>query len=124
MNYSAHVIVEPRDIRGNLIEEAAMEATMQKHPTKHDALAALAGDSKARVEVTLSEKIGGPSYSSLGVYVTVTLTCNQDQSTVFKASTEAHHVASALLEEYIEAGIPVLFNHIDKLGEAARKAGY
>lgn len=124
MNYSARVVVEPRGLDGAVIESAAMEATMQKHPTKHDALTALAGDGKAKVEVTLSEKIGGPQYSSLGIYVTVTLSCNQDTGTVHKASTEAHHIASALLEEYVEAGIPVLFNHIDKLGDKARKAGY
>jgi hypothetical protein len=54
----------------------------------------------------------------------VTLSCNQDNATVHKASTEAHHIASALLEEYVESGIPVLFNHIDRLSELARKAGY
>ncbi len=124
MNYSARVVTEPRGLRGELLEESAAEFTMKKHPTKHDALVALAGDGKAKVEVTLSEKVGGPQYSSLGVYVTVTLSCNQDSGTVHAASTEAHHIASALLEEYIEAGIPVLLNHIDRVAEVSRKAGY
>lgn len=127
MNYTIRASVETRDLAGNVIDdvESSWEATMTtKHPTKHDALASLLGDGKAKVEVTLSDKVGGPAYSSTTVYVTITLSCNQDEKTVMRAASEAQTMAASLLSEYIEDASKTLLHRVEHMAETARKAGY
>jgi len=66
------------------------------------------GDEKAHVGVSLTHKIGGPQYSSVGLNVYVNLTCGQDEDTVI----EAQNQALSLAMEFIELNIGACYKHL------------
>lgn len=115
MNTEIRIAVETRDAYGDVIPdiECTWEATMQDIKAK-TSLASYLGDGNAKVSVSLSEKIGGPRYSSTSVMVTVSLACNQDHDTVDKAAKAAHVHAVSLLDSFLEDALPLMHAHIEK----------
>lgn len=72
----------------------------------------LLGDMQARVSMSVDEKIGGPGYSSVGVHAAVTLSCNQDEESIKKASELAFAEAMRLVDEKVVYTYEVLLGHL------------
>lgn len=121
MNTEIHVSVETCDRYGDLCTDINLtwEATMQ-HTKAKETFSQFAGDGKAKVSISLSEKIGGPQYSSVSVMVTVSLTCNQDEETINKAAGAAHTHTISLLDSYIEDALDGLHAHLEREGRKGR----
>ncbi len=116
MNYEIHVAVTTLDDRGNLLHDitATWEASMPKHPTKHDDLAALEGNGRAKIGFELNEKIGGPGYSSVGVHISISLTCNQDIETATRGVALCQEVVTGLMDSYVDSHVQILQNHVER----------
>ena len=109
---AVHTTVETLDHRRNFVEKLSWERT---HTVMSDSLKALLGNGKARVSVSLSEKISGPvGYSSVSTNVSVTFSCNQDEDTVNAASAAAFEQAVAVTDEIFPKAMQLLEAHLQR----------
>lgn len=76
-----------------------------------DELKGILGDEKAKVSVSLGHKIGGPHYSSVSLYVSVSLTCDQSEDSVTKAKEIATESTMSFIDEYL----PGCYEHLTRL---------
>jgi len=109
--------VEIRDDRGELVtsvggEDASRRVQMMRPSEKYRSLL---GDANSKVNVNLSESLGGPyGYSSVKLSVSVTLTCNQDPDTIQLAKQYCMDECLDFLDGNIGAAYKMLNDHLKR----------
>lgn len=89
------------------------EQTMTKDS---DSYKKLIGDGNAKVAISINERIGGPyGYSSVGVNILVTVTCNQDENTIRAAEKLAFNEVAEAMDSYLPKAHQILCAHLGEL---------
>lgn len=98
--------------------DLCFEVNMQEPNDNKDKFKVLVGDALSRVSVSVSEKISGPSYSSMSISVTVTLTCDQSE----KILAESRELALGECLGFIDTQLADLQGcFLEAVHEAARR---
>lgn len=101
MSFEIIQLVEVWDVEGEPIEELCSKSYLTEKDLymSTDKFASLtAGNKLARVRREISEKIGGPGYSSIQVSTSIEVACDQHETSI-KAAAEATMAECAILNE-------------------------
>lgn len=107
--------IEIIDHQGKVIIEVDGQQASRKVQIMrtNDRLKAILGDANARVNVSLSESIGGPyGYSNVKISVSVTLACDQNAESVTKAQQFCLDSCSEFLESNVGFAHKQLTDHL------------
>jgi hypothetical protein len=119
MTRSAEVNVETT-AQGSLVNTIDGEdATYTEIENLRDKYKVLLGDGQARVSLGVDERVSGPhgTYSSVSVRVSVTLSCDQSEEGISKASDLAIRKASSLLDQHLPIAVRKLRRHLRAIAE-------
>ena len=94
--------------------EGSHVTTLSELKKKNSKYAVLDPEGPAEVSIGLEEKVSGPegTYSSVTVFVRVTLRCAQTENQVRAAQNLAHSECITTLEKYIEPAQRLLISHL------------
>lgn len=89
---------------------------------KSDKYKKIYGDGNARVNVGLSETLGGPyGFSSVQVRVSVSVSCNQDVETVREAEGMLLADCMAFVDDTMTTAHDMLCTHLDQIYDKAQQ---
>ncbi len=109
------VAVDTSDRKGTIRTIEGLPATYTEIHYMKDAFKGLLGDAQARVSIGLDEKFPGPSgtYSSVGIRISVTVSCDQSKESIDKTTELAFDYASDFLDRHAVTAVRLLNKHFD-----------
>lgn len=73
--------------------------------TEYDRIAAVRGDGTARVAMAVTEKIGGPNYSSVSILCNVSIHCAQTEEGIRLAQKLSFEEAALAVDTYFPEAV-------------------
>lgn len=109
--------VEITDPDGNVIVDVDGQSASRKVQImrENDRYKRILGDANAKINVNLSESIGGPyGYSSVKISVSVTLSCDQNTDSVQSAQKYCLDECVEFIESNISLAYQMLTDHLKR----------
>lgn len=100
MNKRVHTEVVVKGKNGEILERQEFDAA--------DDVSAVLGDGQAEIAMGISEKIGGPGYSSVSLYVNVKLRCGQTDAHIRAAQELAMREVVIAMDTHFDTAVGVL----------------
>lgn len=110
-------------VNGQVIRYVGDElATYTETIYMKDKFKELIGDGNARPNISVHEKVNGPSgtYSSISISAGLTLSCDQSSDSIQKGYDLAYDEVVAALDKRLPNSVKMLHRHLDLLDEINR----
>ena len=121
---SITVEVETLDLNGNPIEAGCYKQFDPTGGSMEDRYQEVLGDGKAWVSVPVTEKQGGPGYSSVMVGVEICIHCDQNSERVREVADMLIADCLEIVDSHINNAYGILLNHREELNKKLEEDGW